>query len=149
MLHGRTRARSGFALALTGLAVLSPMTAFAQTSAPNDAVLAAGVPPQTNRTASATTAVRYPAYPVAKRIEPIVPPRTTPVLAAARKAMTKAVSAAAPKTARPTKLATKNQVRVTANPPLPGRQALGGPLPPAKPASAVKKTKAASKTAKR
>lgn len=98
-------------LALSALAVL-PSTA-AETPKPGKPVIASAAGP-----------VRYPAYPVAKRIEPIVLPRASLTSAVTRKGVT---TASAPK-----KIAAPKAVSAKAasgKVPLAGKSALGAPLP--------------------
>lgn len=101
------------------------------------------IAPVAPKAETAQAAVRYPAYPVAKRIEPIVPPRT--VQATVRKGVT---TASAPKKiAVPQKSATKTATSkatskaAAAKSAPPGKSALGGPLPAAKTVKPVARQK--------
>lgn len=86
------------------------------------------------------SAVRYPAYPVAKRIEPIVPPRTSQVTATVRKGV--ATASVAKKVGAP-KVPTASTL-VATKPELPGKSALGAALPLAKTAKGKPRLKQAA-----
>ncbi len=107
-------------------------------------IAAAGIIPLgAPKAETAMPAIRYPAYPVARKIEPIVPPRTAQTTG--RKGMT---TASVPKKiAAPQKTATKAAAKTAAPKSAPpGKSALGGPVPAVK---AVKPTKPKQASAKR
>lgn len=94
------------------------------------------------RAETAVPAVRYPAYPVAKKIEPIVPPRTAQ--ATGRKGVT---TASVPKKiAAPQKTASKPAAKTAAAKSAPpGKSALGGPVPAVKVVKPAKPKQASAK----